>query len=169
MGAPMRRLFLLMSLSSCVSQLSMLEPRPNLAPQVGGASVSLVLGNSVQQQTRLFRVSLDSFRGDLKRGFLNGYPGAVANGGDLQLVLDSVEPSYVRVDGNCVATLRYRGRLMNGDEVLQSFAATARSEQGDFRRCFKTGIEALYEQVFAKLSAEAPSMRSPPDAGLTPE
>ncbi|MDP1826797.1 MAG: hypothetical protein Q8L48_26230 [Archangium sp.] len=152
----MRHLLLLIPLASCVAHVSMIEPRPNLPPRVDGQTINMVLGDAVQQETRLFRVSLDSFRGDLKRGFLNGYPGAVVGTGDLQLVLDSVEPTYARTSAACVATLRYRGRLMKDTEALESFAGVAKSEPGDFRRCFKGAIEALFEQTFRTLNPGEP-------------
>ena len=147
----MRHLLLLLPLASCVSHLSMIEPRPNLPPRVDGPKVGLLLGDAIQQEQRLYRVSLDTFRGDLKRGFLNGYPGAVPGTGEFQLVLDSVEPTYVRSSADCVATLRYRGRLMKNNEALESFAGVVKSEPGEFKRCFKGAIEALFEQSFATL------------------
>jgi hypothetical protein len=53
----------------------------------------------------------------------------------------------------CVATFKYRGRLLEGETVVRAFASAAKSERGDFRRCFKSGIEALFEQLHATLEA----------------
>lgn len=140
---------LLVLLTGCVRNLSMLEPRPNLPP-AREPSVNLVLANAITQEQRLFRLQFSTFRGDLKRGFFNGYPGAVESGGSITIALDSVEPSYERTDsGECHASLRYRGRFLRGGQMLDAFAATAESSPSDIKLCFKRAIETMYEQLYA--------------------
>jgi hypothetical protein len=155
----MRVLPLLALLSGCVVHVSGLEPRPNLPGVQSPPSVCVKLDEHILQDTRVGNVELDTFRGDLKRGFLNGYPGAVkGTKAQLSLSLDAVDPTlqcfqYV----GCVARLRFKGRFSeDGQGELVSFAGESASEicNHDLDDCYTGAIERMYEQIFEKTRRE---------------
>jgi hypothetical protein len=155
----MRLLPFVALLSGCVLHVSGLEPRPNLPGVTSAPSVCVKLDDRILQKTQVGNVVLDTWRGDLKRGFLNGFPGAVkGTKAELSLALDAVDPTvqcfqYV----GCVARLRFKGRFnddLQGE--LVSFAGESASEicNHDLDDCYTGAIERMYEQIFEKTRHE---------------
>ena len=148
----MRLLPLLALLSGCVLHVSGLEPRPNLPGVTSPPSVCVKLDDRILQKTQVGNVQLDTFRGDLKRGFLNGFPGAVkGEKGETQIQLKRAEPTYECVAYvGCFAALKYKGSYSGNGEEAITFAGTSRSDLcNDLNVCFQSAIERMYEQLFS--------------------
>jgi hypothetical protein len=152
----------LLALSGCVAvtmQVAELEPRPNV-PRVDNARpVVIVLDERIRQEQSLplsggASVALETFRGDLKRGFLNGVPGAVkGTQGEARLELEYAEPSLTCFQHvGCSANIKFRGRFVSADGELR-FAGTSKSElcPQSFDTCFVGAIEGMYEQIFSEV------------------
>ena len=150
----MRLLPALVLLSGCLMHVNGLEPRPNVPEVSSPPAVTVKVADRILQVTQDGNVVLDTFRGDLKRGFFNGFPGAVkGDKGELQLALDQVEPSlqcfqYV----GCIAHLRFKGRFSDAEAELVSFAGESESKvcNRDLDDCYTNAIERMYEVIFTK-------------------
>lgn len=148
-----------LAFTGCVSvtQVAELQPRPNLPTVDAPPKIVILLDDFIAQEQTVdvnpsARVQLDTFRGDLKRGFLNGVPGAIkGTQGDATLQLETAEPSLTCFQFvGCTASIRFKGRLVSGADEYR-FAGTSKSElcPQSFDACFVGAIERMYEQIFA--------------------
>ncbi len=157
-GVRLAMVVLSVSTGGCVYGIEGLNPRPNIPEVTSPPAAVLVLAEKVKQETKVeinanFTAQLETFRGDIKRGFLNGFPGAKqGDKGALQLSLTDVEPTFECLKNvGCVSLLRYRGALETGTgKQLVTFAGKARSElcPNKLDTCISTSIERMYEEIF---------------------
>ncbi len=163
----MRWLLPVLLFSSCYVTIHGLDPRPNIPAVERPLSSVVVVSDSVLQRTIVDDgLVLNAFRGDLKRGFLNGFPGAVkGTSGELVLHFDEVEPSRTCINVACTIKLRFKGVLRTPQRVITSFAGDVKSDFCSYQKaeeCYVGAIEAMYERVFeltkAELTAPRPSV-----------
>lgn len=172
----MRSLLLLVtvSLSGCALFIEGLEPRPNIPPVNDPAPITITLAPEVKQEQSLelangATLEFRSFRGDIKRGFLAGFPGATQQKAPLSIALLTVEPTYENLRVAGIARLRFRGTVDSADGTLMSFAGKVESPicANSIADCFTTAIEAMFERIYAELSKLKAAPRPAPAAGTT--
>lgn len=149
----MRWLLPVLLFSSCYVTIHGLDPRPNIPAVERPLTSVVVVSDSVLQRTIVDDgLVLNAFRGDLKRGFLNGFPGAVkGTTGELVLHFDEVEPSRTCLAVGCTMKLRFKGVLRTDQRVLTSFAGDVKSDFCAYQKveeCYVGAIESMYQRVF---------------------
>lgn len=154
----LRCLTALALLSGCAQHLAGLEPRPRLPHLEHASPTVLRLGEGIPPVAAVpGGPVLETFRGDLERGFLNGFPGATRGGrGTLHLGLSVAEPGLrCGPDGGCHATLRFKGQLIADDLEGTGFSGTVKSDRcHDDTGCFEQAIERMYEQIFVAVRSQ---------------
>lgn len=172
----MRFLLLLVTVSSsaCALFIEGLEPRPNIPPVSDPAPISIALGPDVKQEQSLelengSTLEFRSFRGDIKRGFLAGFPGATQQKVPLAITLLTVEPTFENLRVAGIARLRFRGTVDSPDGIIISFAGKVESPicANSIASCFTTAIEAMFERIYAELSKPRVAPKPTPPAGTT--
>ncbi|MDP1918876.1 MAG: hypothetical protein Q8L14_21685 [Myxococcales bacterium] len=157
--------------SGCALFIEGLEPRPNIPPVTDPAPITITLAPEVKQEQSLelsngATLEVRSFRGDIKRGFLAGFPGATQQKAPLSIALLTVEPSYENLNVAGIARLRFRGTVDSADGTLMSFAGKVESPicANSISSCFTTAIEAMFERIYAELAKlkTAPKPAPPP-------
>ena len=173
MNRPTRLLPLLIAIASsgCALFIEGLEPRPNIPPVSDPPPINITSGPSVKQAQSLAFSSAStieflSFRGDIKRGFLAGFPGATQDKARVAVSLLQVEPTYENLRVAGVARLRFRGTVDSADGTVMSFAGKVESPlcTNSIATCFSTAIEAMFERIYAELAKVkiAPKPGPPP-------
>ncbi len=157
------------SLSGCALFIEGLEPRPNIPPVTDPAPIAITLGPDVKQEQSLelengSALEFRSFRGDIKRGFLAGFPGATQQKAPLAIVLLTVEPTYENLRVAGIARLRFRGTVDSAEGTLMSFAGKVESPicANSIAGCFTTAIEAMFERIYAELAKLKPAPKPAP-------
>jgi hypothetical protein len=145
-------------LAGCAQHVAGLEPRPRLPHLEHPAPTVLRLGEGIAQVAAVpGGPVLQTFRGDLERGFLNGFPGArPGERGVLHLGLSVAEPGLrCSSEGGCHATLRFKGQLIAEDLEGTGFSGTVKSDRcRDDAGCFQQAIERMYEQIFVAVKGQ---------------
>ncbi|MCA2981460.1 MAG: hypothetical protein INH41_05270 [Myxococcaceae bacterium] len=151
---PWPLLLMTLALSSCAVVVAGLEPRPNLPAMPDAPPLAIDLGPNIKQEQTIevgtAAIELRTFRGDLKRGFLAGFPGATQEAAPLTLRLSEVNVTYENLRIAGLARFRFRGSVTRGDTTLVTFAGKA---DGDactdaVSSCLRSGIEAMFEKIF---------------------
>jgi hypothetical protein len=141
-----------------------LKPKPNLPDVPTANPISIALDDAIlQQQTievpRGATVELETFRGDVKRGFLASFPGATQKGAEWALTLQSIEPQIFNLYGASVVKLKFKGAISVTGQVVSSFAGTAEAPCTDhIATCFKDAIENMFESIYTH---HAKDLRAP--------
>ena len=167
----MRSLLLIIAVcsSGCAYLIEGLEPRPNIPPVSDPAPITITLGPDVKQSQTLeldngVALEFRSFRGDIKRGFLAGFPGATQDKARVAIQLLQVEPSYENLRVAGLARLRFRGTVENAEGTIMSFAGKVESPicASSISSCFTAAIEAMFERVYAELAKLKPAPKPAP-------
>lgn len=153
--------------SGCAIVVKQLEPHPNIPPQTNPPPIGIALAEAVQQALDLDFgdrvIEFRTFRGDLKRAFFSGYPGATAQPASLVLELHEVSPEIENLGVARIARLRFRGLIRNGELETAPFAGRVESPvcSRELKECFRTAIEVMFEKIYAE-SFKPPTTRQVP-------
>jgi hypothetical protein len=161
-----RALAVLFAFTSCFGTISVadLKPRPNLpdVPSANPIAISLdegILQHQTIEVPRGATVELETFRGDVKRGFLASFPGATQKGAEWGLTLQLIEPQILNLAGATVVKMKFKGTISFSGQAVSSFAGTADAACTDHvATCFREAIEHMFESIYAHESKE---LRSP--------
>jgi hypothetical protein len=119
--------------------------------------IAIDLASAIQQEQVIevgnAAIELKTFRGDLKRGFLAGFPGATQDAAQLTLRLSEVNITYENLRIAGLARFRFRGSVTRGQTTLVTFAGKADGDActDSVQSCLRSGIEAMYEKIFTEV------------------
>lgn len=170
-----RLLSLFPLITGCAIVVQGLEPRPNIPEVTSAPPIAIELGPDVKQQQTLAvgnaEIELRTFRGDVKRAFYAGFPGATEKQVPLVLKLTSIEMTYENLRVAGMVRLRFRGSLDEGGTTVVTFASKVQGEicTDTINSCFRSAIEAMFERVFAELGNRPAPSREPPVKGRPTE